>query len=161
MSPAQIVLGVLLAAALAYTVYGYPHRYGALTGRSRLYRTVGLFLLSLLLMLVFMGQFIDFYAGIERKVGALRWVFYQSSCLLLGLMLPIIAFLDTLESVVAVRREKRDYLLNMWQEEQARLGMGSPVTTSVQTGVQKGTQINDRLKSPNSEQQPSEQQNKN
>lgn len=152
MSPAQIVLAVLLAAALAYTVYGYPHRYGALTGRSRLYRTVGLFLLSLLLMLVFMGQFIDFYAGVERRTGALRGTFYWASCFMLGVMLPIIAVLDALESFVAVRREKRDYLTNLWQEEQARLsGVNKPTTDLRNT---------ERVQPSQSEQQPTEQQNK-
>jgi hypothetical protein len=149
MSSVQIVLAVLLIAALTYMVYGYPQRYGALTGRSRLYRTVGLFLLSLLLMLVFVGQFIDFYAGVERKVGALRWAFYWMSCLLLGLMLPVIAFLDSLESFVAVRREKRDYMANLWQEEEKRL-------TGLKTGSATGVTGSEREQSGKNESESQE-----
>jgi ABC-type amino acid transport system permease subunit len=120
MSSAQVILAILLAAAVTYTVLGYPHRYGALTGRSRLYRTVSLFLLSLLLLLVFMGTFIDFYADVGRKIGTIRQLFYWFSCILLGLIVPAMALLDTLESLVAVRREKRDYLMNMWHQDQER-----------------------------------------
>ncbi|MDX1933841.1 MAG: hypothetical protein SFU56_14680 [Capsulimonadales bacterium] len=132
MSPAQIVMAVLLAATLFYTVYAYPNRYGALTGRSRLYRTVGLFLLSLLLMLVFIGTYIDFRADVTPRAGLIRMIFYWASCLMLGLILPVIAFLDSLESFVAVRREKRDYLMNMWQEEQQRL---TGIKTGSATGI--------------------------
>jgi hypothetical protein len=126
MTPAQIGIAVLLVGAMAYTVYGYPHHYGALTGRSRLFRTVGLVVIDLLLVLVLMGMFIDFGAEVTRRVAAVRAAFYWGACVLLGLSLPFIALLDALESYTAVRREKRDFLQQMIQEEiekvQARKG---------------------------------------
>ena len=63
MLTAQIVLGLCLLGALTYTVLAYPNKYGALSGRSRLFRTVGLFLLDVLLALVLMYTFIDFKVG--------------------------------------------------------------------------------------------------
>jgi hypothetical protein len=121
MTGAQIILGILLLIAVGYTILGYPNKYGALTGRSRLYRTVGLLIIDLLLMLVLMGTLIDFYDGVTKNVGLLRQAFYWSSCLLLGLMLPLVAALDALESFVAVRREKREFLEKIVREEAERV----------------------------------------
>jgi hypothetical protein len=120
MNAARIALGILLLIAVGYTIYGYPHKYGALTGRSRLYRTLGLCIIDLLLMLVLMGTLIDFYDGVTKQIGALRQVFYWSSCLALGLMLPLVAALDALESFVAVRREKREFLEKIVRDELER-----------------------------------------
>jgi hypothetical protein len=115
-----ITLGIALLISVGYTILGYPNKYGALTGRSRLYRTVGLCIIDLLLMLVLMGTLIDFYDGVTKEIGALRQVFYWSSCLLLGLTLPLVAALDALESFVAVRREKRQFLDEIVREELER-----------------------------------------
>jgi hypothetical protein len=126
MTPAQIGLAVLLVGAMLYTVYGYPHHYGALTGRSRLFRTVGLVVIDLLLVLVLMGMSIDFKADVTPQIAVLRAALYWGACVILGLSLPCIALLDALESYTAVRREKRDFMQQMIQEEiekvQARAG---------------------------------------
>lgn len=121
MTGAQIALWLALAVAVAYTVLAYPNKYGALTGRSRLYRTVGLCIIDLLLMLVLMGTYIDFFHEVTRRVGLIRQVFYWSSCLVLGLSLPLVAALDALESYSAVRREKRAFLDKMIQDEVERV----------------------------------------
>jgi hypothetical protein len=113
MSLAQIVLALVLAAACAYTVAGYPRRYGALSGRSRLFRTVGLFLLDLLLFLVLLGTMISF-TDLERpRVGALRAVAYLLACVFLLFSVICIALLDWLESLVAYRRAHREMLHRM------------------------------------------------
>ncbi len=117
MLTAQIILGLCTLGALAYTVLGYPNKYGALSGRSRLFRTVGLFLLDVLLVLVLMYTFIDFRAGVTPRVGAFRFFFYVSSCLFLCLTLVCVALLDALESYSSVRRERRAYLSVVLQEE--------------------------------------------
>jgi hypothetical protein len=78
MSPAQIVLGLATLAAFVYTVLAYPHKYGALSGRSRLFRTIGVSLLDLLLTLVLMATFIDFSVGVAKSVALFRMIFYES-----------------------------------------------------------------------------------
>ena len=117
MLTAQIILGLLTLGALAYTVVAYPNKYGALSGRSRLFRTVGLFLLDVLLVLVLMYTFIDFRAGVTPRVGAFRFLFYVASCLFLCFALVCVALLDALESYSSVRRERRTYLNVVIQEE--------------------------------------------
>jgi membrane protease YdiL (CAAX protease family) len=121
MTATQFLLGTLLAFALGYTVLGYPHKYGALSGRSRLYRTVGLCVLDLLLILVFFGTFADFDSGPDERVARIRYLLYLMSCLTLCLTLPLIAALDALESYSAVRRERREYLNKILEEESERI----------------------------------------
>ena len=120
MTIAQGVLGALLLGALIYTVVAYPARYGAISGRSRLFRTVGVFLLDLLFMLVFMYTLIDWGAG-GKQVGAIRWVFYVASCFFLCFALACTAALDALEGFTAVRRERRRTLAEILQAEQERV----------------------------------------
>ena len=120
MTATQIFLGIVLAAALGYTVYGYPGKYGALSGRSRLYRTVGLCIFDLLLILLFLGAFVDFNEGVMPRVAAVRRLLYLMSCVTLGLTLPLIAALDALESYSSVRRERREFLQKMAEEERER-----------------------------------------
>lgn len=117
MLAAQIVLGLCLLGALTYTVLAYPNKYGALSGRSRLFRTVGLFLLDVLLALVLMYTFIDFKEGVAPRVGLLRLVFYAASCLFLCFALVCVSLLDALESYSSVRRERRTYLESVIQAE--------------------------------------------
>jgi hypothetical protein len=100
----QTVLAVLFGAACLYTVLGYPHRYGALTGRSRLFRTVGLSLLVLFLGLVLLYTFLDFEANTaSKKIAALRQITYLAACFFLALSLLCIALLDWLEAIVFYR----------------------------------------------------------
>ena len=125
MQAPQIILAVLLAGAVLYTVLGYPHRYGALSGRSRLFRTLGLVIIDLLLALVLMWFFINFG---DSKIGAVRQLFYILSCVILALALLCIAALDSLETIVAARREESKFVRQVLQEEilQARLREGGP-----------------------------------
>lgn len=118
MLAAQIILALCVLGALTYTVLAYPNKYGALSGRSRLFRTAGLFLLDVLLVLVLMYTFIDFNAGVTPRVGLLRLVFYVASCLFLCFALVCVSLLDALESYSAVRRERRNYLESVIQAEQ-------------------------------------------
>jgi hypothetical protein len=124
MNPFQIILALVFAAACVYTVLGYPARYGALTGRSRLFRTVGLFLFDLLLGLVLLGTFIDFAYNTTRVIGNFRALSYALACLFLALALMCIAILDWLESLVAYRREQRNLLQQMAREEWERAQQG-------------------------------------
>lgn len=117
MSGAQILFGLAFFAAAAYTVVGYPHKYGALTGRSRFFRTIGLFLLDLLLALVLLYTFVDFNRETGGPVASIRELLYLLSCFFLGLMLVCLAILDALESVVAVRRERRAAMQEMIRAE--------------------------------------------
>ena len=117
MLTAQIFLGLCTVGALAYTVLAYPNKYGALSGRSRLFRTVGIFLLDVLLALVLMYTFIDFNADVTPRVAALRQIFYFASCLFLCFALVCTAVLDALESYSSVRRERRTYLTSLMEAE--------------------------------------------
>ena len=121
MTAMQIFLGMVLAAALGYTVLGYPGKYGALTGRSRLFRTVGLCIFDLLLILLFLGAFVDFNEGVVERVAAIRRLLYLMSCVTLTLTLPLIAALDALESYSSVRRERREFLNKLVEEERERV----------------------------------------
>ena len=108
MSALQLVLGGLFLGSLVWGVVGYPKGYGALSGRSRLFRTAGIALLILLLALGF------FVVGAAvphgDKMGAIRKAALLLSCLLVALSLCGIALLDGLESYVVVRRERRGEL---------------------------------------------------
>lgn len=108
LSPLQIVLGLLFLGACVYTVLGYPHKYGALTGRSRLFRSTGVVIIDLLLGLVLLYTFINFSYGATPRVAALRGISYLAACLFLTFALLCIALLDWLEGIVALRRGQRD-----------------------------------------------------
>lgn len=125
MQAPQILLAVLLGGSVLYTVFGYRHRYGALSGRSRLFRTLGLMVMDLLLALSLMWFFIPFGDG---RLGLARQGFYIASCVVLVLALLCIAMLDALETIVAARREERNFVRQILQEEiqQARLREGGP-----------------------------------
>lgn len=117
MNAVQVLFAVLFAAACVYTVVGYPHRYGALSGRSRLFRTSGLFLLDLLLCLVLLYTFLDFNVQGGGRVARIREILYILSCISLSLVLVCIAVLDALETYVAGRRERREVMHRLVQEE--------------------------------------------
>jgi hypothetical protein len=77
--------------------------------------------IDLLLMLVLMGTYMNFGAEVSKQVAVARFALYWGACIILGLSLPFIALLDALESYVAVRREKREFLETMIQEEVERI----------------------------------------
>ena len=108
MSTLQLVLGGLFLGALIWTVVGYPRKYGALSGRSRLFRTAGMALLILLLALGFLAAGTVVPRG--DKIGAIRWMALLISCVLVAFSLCGVALLDSLESYVVVRRERRSAL---------------------------------------------------
>ena len=110
----QIILAALLGGSVFYTIFGYSRRYGALSGRSRLFRTFGLILMDLLLALALMWFFIDFGGG---TLGLARQGFYLASCVVLVLALLCIAMLDALETIVAARREERDFVRQILKDE--------------------------------------------
>jgi hypothetical protein len=103
---AMVVFGLLLALAIALLIYGYPRGYGALSPRSRLFRTAGMALLCLLMALamVFVGR--DFVG----RVGALQKLALLVSLYGLGISLVCIALLDALESFVAMRKAERQVI---------------------------------------------------
>ncbi|GAB4458096.1 MAG: hypothetical protein OHK0029_18830 [Armatimonadaceae bacterium] len=113
----QIVLIVLLVAAVGYAVLGFRSRYGALSGRSRFFRISGLGMLIVLLILALAGTYIDFSVGVSERGAAIRQLSYWMICVMLALCLPLVAVLDALETYVAARKEKREFLQNMIREE--------------------------------------------
>ena len=117
MDNTQITLTALLTLAVGYAVWGYPRKYGALSGRSRLYRTAGIGVIILLLLFVLIGVSTDFYAGVDRRAAGLRQFAHWMAVLLLALSIPLIALLDALETSVTGRREKRALLEGMIREE--------------------------------------------
>lgn len=127
MNAAQVIVGLLFAAACLYTILAYPNKYGALTGRSRLFRTTGLFLLDLLLGLVLLGVSLDWTAPADpvlRRALVLRLLALTLACVFLALSLLCIAALDWLEIQVVLRRSRRDVLLKMAEEEARRRAAG-------------------------------------
>ena len=113
----QIFLAIVFGASCLYTVLGYPVRYSALSGRSRLYRFVAVILLDLLLGLLLLGTFIEFRDYVNPIMGSFRALAYGSACIFLALALVCLAVLDALESLVAYRREQRRLLSHMLEEE--------------------------------------------
>ena len=119
---AQILLLVLFGAACAYTVIGYPHRYGALSSRSRLFRTIGLFLVDLLLGLVLLGTFVKWtepVPGVSARAQIIRLAAFSLACVFLAFSLLCIAALDWLELQVVYRRARRDILYKQGQDATA------------------------------------------
>lgn len=117
----QIVMAVLFVAVCAYTIIGYPKQYGALTPRSRLFRTLGIVLLDLLIGLALLYTIVDVRAGVPANVGVIRVLLYLGSCIFLAFALFCIAMLDALETVSSFRREKRQNVELFLREEVERL----------------------------------------
>ena len=101
----QIALAVVFVISVIYAVRGYPSGYGALSKRSRLYRTAALGLLILLIIVAFVGFSLPL-DGPKRLIA-----FRQISILLVSVMLALslvcAAGLDALESYSVVRRQER------------------------------------------------------
>ena len=98
-----VFFGVLLAVAIVLTMLFYSRGYGALSPRSRLYRTAGMVMLCLFLVLltIFMGR--EFVG----RIGLLQKLALLISIYCLGISLPCLALLDALESFVTVRKAER------------------------------------------------------
>ena len=117
MTATQIVLVLATVAALVVTVVAYPNKYGALSGRSRLFRTVGMAIFDLLLMLVTLATFIDFRVGVAPRLAPIREGFYLASCFFLCFALMCVCALDALESISRLRRESRESLDSILRTE--------------------------------------------
>lgn len=117
MSTWQIILSVCLAVAAFYAVWGYPKKYHSLSGRSRFYRTIGMGVVLLLLTLSLLETFVDFSDGVSPQIGKIRHLCWLATCFLLAFSLPMIAILDALETYVAARREKREFVEQAIREE--------------------------------------------
>src|SRR5205085_87219 len=107
MNPLQILFGFLVALAAWGTVWGYPRKYGALSGRSRLFRMVGVLLLDLLVitLLIFVSTNWEaqmFRVGIKptdaKNIVHASQLLYFTTWLLIGLLLLGVAMLDWLEN---------------------------------------------------------------
>lgn len=130
MSTPQIVLATLFAGACLYTILGYPKQYGALSGRSRLFRTLGMFLLDLLIGLVLLYTFLDRGpGGITGRADALRSLLYLGSCIFLAFGLVCLALLDALETLSAFRRQRRQTIEEFVKDEVERARVRKEATS--------------------------------
>lgn len=107
----KLILGGLLAAAVLATVLGYPSRYGALSARSRLFRTGGVGLVILLLLVSLIYVSLPPLDG--TRILAFRHLTLLTVGVLLALSLACVAVLDALESLSVLRREERAALNQM------------------------------------------------
>lgn len=112
MSPLVLIFWGLLIVGVGLTLWGYPRGYGALSGRSRLYRTVGMGLLDLLILfgLVYLSR------SAKGMLPPLQTITFLAAFLGLGVSLVCIALLDALESVVAMRRVERQVIQQVIEE---------------------------------------------
>ena len=88
-----------------FAVRGYPSGYGALSKRSRLYRTAALGLLILLIIVAFVGFSLPLDG--PKKLIAFRQISILLVSVMLALSLVCAAGLDALESYSVVRRQER------------------------------------------------------
>lgn len=101
----RIFLGLLFSLVMVATVWGYPRRYGALSARSRLFRTAGL---GLLLLLVAVAWFLVSLPPLDgTRMTAFRHLSLYATGVFLALSLACIAVLDSLEVWSVMRREER------------------------------------------------------
>jgi hypothetical protein len=117
MNPLQLFMGALLIASLFATVFFFPKKYGSLSGKSFLFRTTGMVLLNLLLFLMVVIVAGKFAPGRE---GVLRLTLLYFGALLVGIGAVFVALLDSLETYVAGRRERRVQNLNLIEETIAK-----------------------------------------
>lgn len=138
----QAVFAVLTMGALAATAWGYPRRYGALSGRSRLFRTVGMGLLDLLLLTATAFVFTDWRAQLLQvgmtphragQLVAASQALYSLTWLLLCVLLVGMALLDSLETFSVYRRERRAAFEDVFMKN-GTSNVKSNVTSLAQTG---------------------------
>jgi membrane protease YdiL (CAAX protease family) len=113
----QMVMGALLIGALFVTVFFFPKKYGALSGKSFLFRAVGMVLLDLLCFLMVIIVAGKFAPG---KEGALRFALLNIGAYLVGIGAVFVALLDSLETYVAGRRAQREQNLRLIEETIAK-----------------------------------------
>ena len=101
----QVALAVVFVMSVIFAVRGYPSGYGALSQRSRLYRTAALGLLILLIIVAFVGFSLPLDG--PKKLIAFRQLSILLVSVMLALSLVCAAGLDALESYSVVRRQER------------------------------------------------------
>lgn len=104
---------------MIFAVKGYPSGYGALSQRSRLYRTAALGLLILLIVVAFVGFSLPLDG--PKKLIAFRQLSILFVSVLLALSLVCAAGLDALESYSVVRRQERLANQQVAEELQSQL----------------------------------------
>lgn len=121
----QIALAVVFVITVLFAIRGYPNGYGALSNRSRLYRTAALGLLILLIIVAFVGFSLPLDG--PKKLIAFRQISILLVSVMLALSLVCAAGLDALESYSVVRRQERlanqkvaEDLLSQLQESKER-----------------------------------------
>jgi hypothetical protein len=107
----KIFLGGLFVLVMAALVWGYPRRYGALSARSRLFRTSGLGLLLLLIAVALVQVSLPPLDG--TRLTAFRHLAVYSTGIFLALSLACLAVLDALEVWSVMRREERARIQEM------------------------------------------------
>jgi len=115
----QIALAVIFVLTVIFAVRGYPSGYGALSNRSRLYRTAALGLLILLIIVAFVGFSLPLDG--PRKLIAFRQISILLVSVMLALSLVCAAGLDALESYSVVRRQERLANQKVAEELQSQL----------------------------------------
>ncbi len=115
----QVALAVVFVMTVLFAVRGYPSGYGALSKRSRLYRTAALGLLILLIIVAFVGFSLPLDG--PKKLIAFRQISILLVSVMLALSLVCAAGLDALESYSVVRRQERLANQKVAEELQAQL----------------------------------------
>lgn len=115
----QIALAVVFVMTVIFAVRGYPSGYGALSKRSRLYRTAALGLLILLVIVAFVGFSLPLDG--PKKLIAFRQLSILLVSVMLALSLVCAAGLDALESYSVVRRQERLANQKVAEELQSQL----------------------------------------
>jgi hypothetical protein len=115
----QIALAVVFVMTVVFAVRGYPSGFGALSKRSRLYRTAALGLLILLIIVAFVGFSLPLDG--PKKLIAFRQISILLVSVMLALSLVCAAGLDALESYSVVRRQERLANQKVAEELQAQL----------------------------------------
>ena len=116
MNQVQLILAGLLGVSALVTIFGYSRKYFALSGRSRLFRTVGLVIINLLFvtLIAFCGT--DWKAIANPTEAKIRAAIYLALFGLMTISLFLLASLDVLESLVVYRRERREAMQQMVTE---------------------------------------------
>lgn len=115
----QIALAVVFVMTVIFAVRGYPSGYGALSKRSRLYRTAALGLLILLIIVAFVGFSLPLDG--PKKLIAFRQISILLVSVMMALSLVCAAGLDALESYSVVRRQERLANQKVAEELQSQL----------------------------------------
>lgn len=139
MNALQLIFGILFGISAVYTVWGFPRKYGALSGRSRLFRTIGMVLINLLLVTLVIFFSTDwngqlYQVGVDparaRYMVKISQLLYFVTWLLMGVFLMGVALFDSLENFTLYRRQRREALEKMIADAVAVQQQKRAVTTA-------------------------------